>query len=157
MAATKRKPSRSTARKAAKKPMAMKRKSPAKGKARKARSSASSAKKGSLKVVRSAPVTRIDRPYTKGQLFTTLAGRTGMNRRDIAAIFDELSPIIQAHLKGPGNFTIPGLAKLTVIRKPATKAREGINPFTGERMMFKAKPARNVVKARALKKLKEMV
>ena len=52
---------------------------------------------------------------------------------------------------------VPGLLKLKVIRKPATKAREGINPFTKEKVMFKAKPARNVVKALPLKNLKEMV
>jgi nucleoid DNA-binding protein len=54
-------------------------------------------------------------------------------------------------------FTVPGLMKITVQKKPATKARKGTNPFTGEAMMFKAKPARKVVKVRALKKLKEMV
>ena len=59
--------------------------------------------------------------------------------------------------KGPGTFTVPGLMKVTVVRKPATKARKGTNPFTGEEMTFKAKPARNVVKVRALKALKDMV
>jgi hypothetical protein len=47
--------------------------------------------------------------------------------------------------------------KLVVQRKPATKARRGINPFTGEETIFKAKPARNVVKIRPLKNLKDMV
>jgi len=67
--------------------------------------------------------------------------------------------LIARHLKkgGAGQFTIPGLMKWEVKRKPAKKARRGINPFTGEEMMFKAKPARNVVKVRPLKKLKEMV
>ena len=59
--------------------------------------------------------------------------------------------------KGPGIFTVPGLMKIKVVRKPATKARKGINPFTGEEMMFKAKPSRNVVKVLALKGLKDMV
>ena len=59
--------------------------------------------------------------------------------------------------RGPGTFTIPGLIKLRVHKKPARKARRGVNPFTGEEMMFKAKPATNVVKFRALKALKEMV
>ena len=88
-----------------------------------------------------------------------MAGRTGLQRKEITSIFDELKSIIAAHIKkqGPGHFTLPGLIKLTVTHKPATKARKGINPFTGEEMMFKAKPARNVVKARALKQLKEMV
>ena len=59
--------------------------------------------------------------------------------------------------RGPGIYTIPGLMKLTVVRKPATKARKGINPFTGEETVFKAKPARNVIKIRPLKNLKDMV
>ena len=59
--------------------------------------------------------------------------------------------------RGPGTFTVPGLMKIKVVRKPATKARKGTNPFTGEEMMFKAKPARNVVKVQALKGLKDMV
>ena len=69
-----------------------------------------------------------------------------------------LSDVIELHLKkkGPGEFTLPGIAKFRVIHKPATKARQGVNPFTGEQMMFAAKPARNVVKIRALKKLKDM-
>ncbi|MCK4951550.1 MAG: HU family DNA-binding protein, partial [Gammaproteobacteria bacterium] len=57
----------------------------------------------------------------------------------------------------PGTFTVPGLMKVKVVRKPATKARKGINPFTGEEMMFKAKPARNVAKVLPLKGLKDMV
>ena len=62
------------------------------------------------------------------------------------------------HLRkaGPGEFTVPGLMKCKVQHKPATKARKGINPFTGEEVMFKAKPARSVVKIRPLKRLKEM-
>ena len=67
--------------------------------------------------------------------------------------------LIERHVKkrAPGQFTLPGLMKIEVKRKPATKARKGINPFTGEPTIFKAKPARNVVKVRPLKKLKDMV
>jgi hypothetical protein len=74
-------------------------------------------------------------------------------------VFDELTKLIAGELgkKGPGLFQIPGLLKLKVVRKPATKAKQGINPFTKQPMMYKAKPARNVVKALALKSLKEMV
>lgn len=155
MAAKKRKSVRST-RKAVKKTTA--RKKPAKMKGRKAvRVSIKSVKRE--REVSLGPVTSVSKAYTKGQLYTTLAGRTGLQRKEINALFDELKNIIQAHVKkqGPGQFTIPGLVKLTVTHKPATKARKGINPFTGEEMMFKAKPARNVVKARALKQLKAMV
>jgi nucleoid DNA-binding protein len=69
-----------------------------------------------------------------------------------------LAIIIERHIKtrAPGKFILPGLIKVQVKRKPATKARKGINPFTGEMTTFKAKPARRVVKVTPLKKLKEM-
>jgi nucleoid DNA-binding protein len=96
---------------------------------------------------------------TKGQIYSALADSTGLKRKEVAAIFEEMAGLIKKDLgrRGPGVFTVPGLLKLKVKRKPATKARKGINPFTGEEMMFKAKPARNVVKALPLKTLKEMV
>ncbi len=99
------------------------------------------------------------KPYTKSELYSTLCTGTGLQRKEVSLVFEELGTIIAAHLnkQGPSQFTIPGLMKITVIKKPATKARKGISPFTGEEMTFKAKPARNVVKVRALKKLKAMV
>ncbi len=111
------------------------------------------------KVIATAPkVKAIKAPFTKTQLFTTLAERTEMKKKDIATIFDELALIINGHVKrnGAGVFTLPGLLKVKVVRKPATKARKGINPFTGEPTIFKAKPARNVIKCQPLKALKEM-
>jgi len=99
------------------------------------------------------------KPRTKSEVFTTLAGDAGLTRKQVASVFDGLNGLIKRDLsiRGPGMFTVPGLMKITVQKKPATRARKGINPFTGEEMMFKAKPARKVVKVRALKKLKEMV
>jgi nucleoid DNA-binding protein len=96
---------------------------------------------------------------TKSETFAKLAEATGLSRKQVAAVFDELSKLIEHNLgkKGPGVFALPGLAKLKVVRKPATPARKGINPFTKEEQMFKAKPARNVVKAVPLKALKDMV
>ncbi len=111
------------------------------------------------KAAAAAPkVKAIKEPFTKTQLFTTLAERTEMKKKDIATIFDELALIINGHVKrnGAGVFTLPGLLKVKVVRKPATKARKGINPFTGEPTVFKAKPARNVIKCQPLKALKEM-
>ncbi len=159
MAAKKRKTIRSTARKAVKKSVARGQKKPVvKAKTRKMKPTA---KKGSstAKLSRTPSVTSVDKAYTKGQLFSTLAGCTGIHRKQVSSLFDELGNIIAAHLKkqGPGQFTIPRLVKISVKHKPATKARKGINPFTGEEMMFKAKPSRNVVKVRPLQKLKEMV
>jgi len=98
------------------------------------------------------------KPTTKSETLTYLADKTGLTRRDVGAVFDNLAILMKRDLKrGPGVYTVPGLMKVKVIRKPATRARKGINPFTGEEMMFKAKPARNVVKVLPLKGLKEMV
>ena len=96
---------------------------------------------------------------TKSDVFSTIAERVGINRRDVAGVFHVMGALIKADLSkaGPGVFKLPGLMRITVQRKPATKARMGINPFTKEEVMFKAKPARNVVKVRPLRQLKEMV
>lgn len=188
MAATKRKPARSTAKKkATKKPAASRAKAKPKARtatkskakarkpaarkpaarkpaakrspAKKATAKKATAKKSPVKLVRTAPPSRIDKAFTKGQLISTLAGSTGLNRKDVALVLEDLRDIIAVHMKkqGPRQFTLPGLIKITVKHKPATKARKGVNPFTGEEMMFKAKPARNVVKVRPLQNLKEMV
>lgn len=104
-----------------------------------------------------APLKAIKDAYTKTQLVSTLAERTNVSKKDVQSILAELSGVIGAHVNknGAQSFTMPGLFKVKVIRKPATKARKGINPFTKEEVMFKAKPARNVVKVLALKGLKD--
>ena len=108
-------------------------------------------KKAAAKAVR--------KPTTKAETFTYVADKTGLTKKDVGAVFESLSTLIKRDLKrnGPGVYTVPGLMKIKVVRKPATKARKGVNPFTGEPMTFKAKPARNVVKVLALKALKDMV
>lgn len=95
---------------------------------------------------------------SKGEIITALSEGTGLSKKDIASVFDELTKLIGENLgkKGPGVFNLPALMKVKVIRKPATKARKGINPFTKEETVFKAKPARNVVKVLPLKALKDM-
>jgi nucleoid DNA-binding protein len=115
-------------------------------------------KKAKKKTATTATVKTIKEPLTKSQLFTTIAENTEMKKKDVVAVFEELSTLINGHVKknGAGIFTLPGLLKIKVVRKPATKARKGINPFTGEPTTFKAKPARNVVKVQPLKNLKEM-
>ena len=96
---------------------------------------------------------------TKSEIFSKLADDTELTRKQIASVFDSLGTVIKKNLstRGPGIFTMPGLCKMTVKKKPATKARKGINPFTGEEQMFKAKPASKTVRIRPLKNLKEMV
>ena len=96
---------------------------------------------------------------TKSEILNHISGETDLTRKEVSAVFDSLEGLIKKTLKGsePGNFTVPGLMKIKVVKKPATKARKGINPFTGEEMMFKSKPARKAVKVLALKGLKDMV
>src|SRR4051794_39613411 len=95
---------------------------------------------------------------SKGEILTSIADSTQLSRKQVASVFDALSGEIEKSLgkKGAGQFVVPGLMKITVIQKPAVKARKGINPFTKMEQMFKAKPARKVVKVRPLKNLKDM-
>lgn len=94
---------------------------------------------------------------TKSEIMTHIANETGLSKKDAGAVMASLTGMIGKSLKKGGVFQVPGLMKIKVITKPATKARKGVNPFTGEEMMFKAKPARKVVKVLALKALKDMV
>ena len=116
----------------------------------KQRAAAASVKKPVLKVGKT--------PLKKTEVFTYIAGTAELSRKEVSAVFDALADVMHHSLRkaGPGEFTVPGLMKCKVQHKPATKARKGINPFTGEEVMFKAKPARSVVKIRPLKRLKEM-
>ncbi len=97
------------------------------------------------------------KPTTKSEILSNIAEKTNLKRKDVSAVFDELANMIRRDLSnGPGIFNVMGLMKIKLIQKPATAARRGINPFTKEEVMFKAKPARNVVKVQPLKSLKEM-
>lgn len=99
------------------------------------------------------------KPMTKTEIMATLSEKTGLSKKQVASVFEELGSLIGKNLngRGPGVFNVPGLMKVKAVRKPATKERKGINPFTGEETIFKAKPARNVVKILPLKGLKDMV
>lgn len=101
----------------------------------------------------------VNKAFTKTEMLGAIAMHTGLAQKQIGGVIEALHNVIERHLKkgGPGIFVLPGMLKFQIIHKPATKARKGVNPFTGEEMMFKAKPARNVIKVKALKRLKEMV
>ncbi|MEM6300443.1 MAG: HU family DNA-binding protein [Pseudomonadota bacterium] len=94
---------------------------------------------------------------TKTQILASISESTGLSKKQVGDVFEELETLIERSVKkrAVGEFTLPGLMKITTVKKPAVKARKGINPFTGEETMFKAKPASVAVKVRPLKKMKE--
>jgi DNA-binding protein HU-beta len=94
---------------------------------------------------------------SKSQLIEKIATSTELAKRDVKNVMDCLVDVGHKELKKSGLFLVPGFAKFVVIKKPATKARKGTNPFTGEEMMFKAKPARKIVRARPVKAAKDAV
>ncbi len=139
--------------------MAIKKAAPKKKAAAKPAAKKTAAKK---KVVAAAPkkaTAAVTTKLSKSQVLTSIAEATELNRKQVSAVFDELESLVARSIgkKGLGEFTLPGLLKITTVKKPARKARKGINPFTGEEVMFKAKPASIAVKVRPLKKLKEFV
>ena len=99
------------------------------------------------------------KPATKSEILSNVAEATGLSRKQVTSVFDALSGQIESAVgkKGPGIFSLPGLLKITVVHKPATPKRKGINPFTKQEQVFAAKPARKVIKIRPFKALKDMV
>jgi len=100
-------------------------------------------------------------PLSKTQLFAEIANNTGLTKKQVASVFDELGTVVSRHInkKACGQFTLPGLLKVKAVKKPARKAQKGVpNPFRpGELMDVPAKPATMKVKVTPLKKMKEMV
>jgi len=119
--------------------------------------------KGTMKSGKKSSITKksitVKEVYNKSQVIRHLTEVTCLPKKDVVSVMESLQDLIEGHLKkrGPGEFVLLGLAKFKVVHKPATKARKGVNPFTGEPATFAAKPARNVVKIRPLKKLKDIV
>ena len=99
------------------------------------------------------------KPMNKTEVLTALSEATGLTKQQVGSLFDELAKLIGKSLgrDGPGTFALPGLLQIKVVRKPATAEHKGINPFTKEEIIIKAKPAKNVVKVTALKGLKDLV
>ncbi len=100
----------------------------------------------------------LDAKFTKTQIVAQIAEENELTKKQVDGVIESLTDIIQLHInkKSVGEFVLPGLMKIQTVKKPAKKARKGINPFTKEEVMFKAKPASITVKVRPLKKLKEM-
>ncbi len=134
---------------AAKKSTKMKRKS----------SNGKSGMKASSKKMPSMKMPAIKDPMSKSGMIKMITDVTTVSKKDVVAVLECLTQVIEKHVKsgGPGKFVMPGLMKISVVKKPARQARKGVNPFTGEEIMIKARPASKAVKIKALKKLKEMV
>ena len=129
--------------------MATRKKAPKKKAARKAPAGKKAAPKKAAPAIRDK--------MTKSQILGSIADSTGLTKKQVGSVMEELESLIERSIKkrSAGEFTVPGLMKITTVKKPARKARKGINPFTGEETIFKAKPASIAVKVRPLKKLKE--
>ena len=103
-------------------------------------------------------LTAIRQPYTKAKLQAAISEETGLSRKEVAAVFDSLAGLMYRHLKkrSAGEFTLPGLAKFRVSVRKATRERKMKNPMTGEEIVVPPKPARRMVRIRALKGVKDM-
>ena len=123
-----------------------------------AKKKAKAKKKATKKKVVAKAGPAIRSRYSKSEIVTSIADSTGLARKEVTAVLEELDGLISRHItkRGCGEFVLPGLLKIVTVKKPARKARKGINPFTGEETMFKAKPASIAVKIRPLKRVKEM-
>ena len=110
------------------------------------------------KPVPARKITAVKDRYTKAQIGGELADNTGLTKNQVNGVLDELAGVIERHIKkrSVGEFALPRLLKIKTVKKPARKARKGINPFTGEETTFKARPASTTVKVTALKRLKDM-
>lgn len=129
-------------------------KSPKKAKKAPARKKVAAKKAPPAKKKATGPITE---KLTKGQIVASLADASELTKKQVSAVLDAYDSLVERSIskRGVGEFTLPGILKITTVSKPATKARPGIDPFTKQPTIFKAKPARRVVKVRALKKLKE--
>jgi DNA-binding protein HU-beta len=99
----------------------------------------------------------MSKPMTKSELISQIAERSGLKKNEVKGVMDVLAAVGYKELKKNSSFLVPGFAKFVVIKKPATKERKGINPFTKEPTIFKAKPARKIVRARPVKAAKDAV
>lgn len=123
-----------------------------------------SAKKAAPKAAAPKPakISPSGKQRTKGEIYRTIAEHTGLGRKDVAGVFDVMSRLMAADLAKPGKdkpkvFVVPGLMKVVAQYKPPSPERPGKNPFTGEMITIKAKPASTKIRIRPLKQLKAMV
>jgi len=159
--AKKKSPAKKKAPAKKKKAPAKKKKAPAKKKAAARRSAAKRSKASKPKAAKPKAASKgpISKKLTKSGILNELAAGTGLSRKQVGSVLDELESLISRHIskRGVGEFALPGLLKVRAVKRPATKKREGRNPATGEVIMIPAKPASIRVRVTALKRLKGMV
>ncbi|MBX3365282.1 MAG: HU family DNA-binding protein [Phycisphaeraceae bacterium] len=119
-------------------------------------------KASSSKTAKAPKIAASGKPRKKSELYTVIAAHTGLARKQVAQVFEVMGQVMAADLAKPGKdspkvFVVPGLMKVTSRYKPATPQRKGIDPFTKQEKVFKAKPASTAIKIRPLKALKAMV
>lgn len=97
-------------------------------------------------------IVSLDKPMTKAEIISAIADHTEKRKTDVSAVIQAFMELMEIHLstKGPGSFVMPNAFKAEVVTKPATPAKEGVNPFTKAPMMIEAKPASRKVKIKAL-------
>jgi nucleoid DNA-binding protein len=109
------------------------------------------------KLATKAKLPSVTKSYTKKEILSDMASETELSKTQVEGVLLRLQDLIAAHIQKAQPFSLPGLLKIQVVTKSATKARKGVNPFTGKPTVFKAKPACKAVKIKVLKKLKEMI
>jgi nucleoid DNA-binding protein len=100
-----------------------------------------------------------NKKMTKSEFVTKLAEKSGLTKKQTTSVLDAINAMVAQELgkRGPGEVIFPGLLKLNIVERPATPQHEGVNPFTKAPMIYKAKPARKVIRVRPLKALKDAV
>ncbi len=123
------------------------------------RKSSGNGKSAASKTTSAKKLPTIKDPLTKTGMIKTITDVTALSKKDVVAVLDCFTQVIEKHVKsgGPGKFVFPGVLKIIVVKKAARSARKGVNPFTGEEIMIKARAAYKTVRIKPLKKLKEMV
>jgi len=94
---------------------------------------------------------------SKTEFVEAIASQSGLEKKQVNAVLEAMNDVVYKELKAQHDVVLPGLLKLSLVTKPATPEREGINPFTKEKTTFKAKPERKVIKPRPVKALKDAV
>merc|ERR1712232_731304 len=110
-----------------------------------------------MKAMKAMKAAKGGQAMTASAAYASVAETTGLKPKAVREVVEALVGVAADQLKKAGSFKIPGALNLKLKQKPAAPARKGVNPFTKEPCVFKAKPASKTVRALPMKKLKELV